>query len=494
MKLLYKIIYYKEVYKIKEFIINNLNTATPYGEYKKKLVKPFKKNKSNLLKNELNYIESIIKSKSENKYVFNEIDFIFCKIKDIKNTIKKLERKAILDEIELFEIKNFAMYSEDIKDNYDKLNLQIDYIKFESLKEIIQLLDPDDLKLHTFQVYESYTHTLKKIRTQKYSLENQIFKEEDYEKIENLKKERLGIVIKEEKEELSIKMKLTNNLLSFVSKINNNIESLSNLDFLIAKSNLALKYNAIKPDINNENRIYFKNLINPDINLILNKQNKSYMPISVDINKKITLITGANMCGKSVSMKTIALNLYLFQCGFYVFAKQANLPVLDFIYLISDDMQDINNGLSTFGAEIIKLKEIINVMKLQDGFIALDEFARGTNPKEGKILLKSVCSYLKKFNSISLISTHYDEVIDNEVDHYQVIGLKNVDFDSLKYKIYLNRKQSISLLQDSIDYRLEKVKKDLEVPKDALNICTLLGLDNEIINIANSYYKGENDD
>jgi dsDNA-specific endonuclease/ATPase MutS2 len=234
---------------------------------------------------------------------------------------------------------------------------------------------------------------------------------------------------------------------------------------------------------------------------ILSKENKKYMPISIDINKKITLITGANMGGKSVSMKTIVLNLYLFQCGFYVFGEDANLCVFDFIYLISDDMQDINKGLSTFGAEIIKLKEITKLMKHQDGFIALDEFARGTNPSEGKILLKSICTYFKRFNSISLISTHYDEVMQENVDHYQVIGLKNVDFKGLKRQVDLklsskgSSSKSIDILQDNMDYRLEKVNKEAKVPKDALNICKLLGLSNEIIEIAQDIqekqYKGD---
>lgn len=76
-------------------------------------------------------------------------------------------------------------------------------------------------------------------------------------------------------------------------------------------------------------------------------------------------------------------------------AKDYNLCVLDFIYLISDDLQDVNKGLAIFGAEIIKLKGIIKLIQMQDVFIAFDEFARGTNPSEGRILLKSICTYLK---------------------------------------------------------------------------------------------------
>ncbi|MGL5312571.1 MAG: MutS-related protein [Peptostreptococcaceae bacterium] len=476
---------------MKEFIMTNLNTMTAYGEYEKKNIKMYKKAKANLLKKELDYIEEVIVRKSSKEDIFNNICYEFCKIKDILGSIKKISNNNVLDDVELFEIKNFAMCSENIKENYEKLNLEIDYINISSLENIVKILDPDNLKLSTFRIYDSYSEKIKSIRECKNKIENEIFKESNLKAIEKLKKQRLAIVVEEEKEELNIRKNITKSLIPFIDNINKNVKSIGKLDLLNAKSEMAIKYNGVKPSTNNQNRIFFKELKNPKLIEILEKQDKNYIPINIDIDKKITLITGANMGGKSVSMNTVILNLFLFQCGFYVFAKEADLCVLDFIYLISDDMQNMGKGLSTFGAEIIKLKEIINLMEIEDGFVALDEFARGTNPSEGRILLKSICNYLKKFNSISLISTHYDEVLGDDIDHYQVVGLKNVDFKALKYKIDLNKKQSVSLLQENMDYRLEKVNKETKVPKDALNICALLGLQDEVINIAKKHYEGD---
>ncbi|MCU9815170.1 MutS-related protein [Paraclostridium sp. AKS73] len=411
-------------------------------------------------------------------------------MKNIKNTIARLENKDILDEIELFEIKNFAINVNKIMEYYSKLNLNVDYINFKSLGKVVKLLDPDNLKLTTFQIYEAYSKQLLLIRQNKLNVEKEIFNSTDIEIIEKLKKKRLEIVIQEDKEVLKIRKNLTEELYNYLIDIKENITNIGKLDLLIAKADLAIKYNAIKPNINEENKIYFKKLVNPNLKKILDSQGKKYIPISIDIDKKITIISGANMGGKSVSMKTIALNLYLFQCGFFVFAKEANLCILDFIYLVSDDMQDISKGLSTFGAEIIKLKEITKLIKIRDGFIALDEFARGTNPIEGRLLLRSICEYLKRYNSISLISTHLDDINISEVDYYQVIGLKNVDFEGLKRQIDLmigtdKNSNGVKILQEYMDYRMEKVSKETKVPKDAINICKLLGLDNEIINIAN---------
>ncbi|KGJ48695.1 hypothetical protein KD33_13260 [Clostridium sp. NCR] len=479
---------------MKSFITNEVNTITPYGEIEKGSIKIYRKeNKLKLIK-ELSYVEDMINSFKKNKAVYENIQYEFCKVKNIKNTIVRLENKNILDEIELFEIKNFAINVNKIMEYYSKLNLNVDYINFKSLGKVVKLLDPDNLKLTTFRIYEAYSKQLLLIRQNKLNVEKEIFSSTDIENIEKLKKKRLEIVIQEDKEVLKIRKALTEELYNYLIDVKENTTNIGKLDLLIAKADLAIKYNAIKPSINEENKIYFKDLVNPNLQRILDLQGKKYIPISIELDKKITIISGANMGGKSVSMKTIALNLYLFQCGFFIFAKEANLCILDFIYLVSDDMQDINKGLSTFGAEIIKLKEITKLIKLRDGFIALDEFARGTNPIEGRLLLKSICEYFKQYNSISLISTHLDDINISDVDYYQVIGLRNVNFEGLKRQINLKigtdkSSNGVKILQEYMDYRMEKVSKETKVPKDAINICKLLGLDNEIINIANKLSK-----
>lgn len=436
----------------------------------------------------------MINTLNKNKEVYENIQYEFCKVKNIKNTVIRLENKNVLDELELFEIKNFAINVNKIMNYYLQLNINVDYINFKSLDKIVKLLDPDDLKLTTFQIYGAYSKRLLRIRQNKLNVEKEIFSSTDIETIEILKKKRLEIVIQEDQEVLKIRKALTEELYNYLIDIKENIKNIGKLDLLIAKADLAIKYNAIKPSINEENKIYFKDLVNPNLQKLLDSQGKQYIPISIEIDKKITIISGANMGGKSVSMKTIALNLYLFQCGFFVFANEADLCILDFIYLVSDDMQDINKGLSTFGAEIIKLKEITKLIKIRDGFIALDEFARGTNPVEGRLLLKSICEYFKQYNSISLISTHLDDIDISDVDYYQVIGLKNVNFEGLKRQIDLKigrdkSSNGVKILQEYMDYRMEKVSKETKVPKDAINICKLLGLDNEIINIANKLSK-----
>ncbi|WP_053241743.1 hypothetical protein [Clostridium sp. DMHC 10] len=154
---------------------------------------------------------------------------------------------------------------------------------------------------------------------------------------------------------------------------------------------------------------------------------------------------------------------------------------------LSEDAESLQNGLSTFGGEVIKLKRILDELKDKKGFIIFDEFARGTNPEEGSNITKALVKYLGKFDSIVVLSTHYDGVCSFADVHYQVKGLKNVDISVIKD--IEKEEEFLMLINRYMDYSLEKVEKGTAIPKDALNICTLMGLDNEIINTAREFYE-----
>jgi DNA mismatch repair protein MutS2 len=473
------------------FVMDKLGITTTYGLEERKNIKPFKASQINKLTKELDNLENIIKSMKANTCQYSQIGRIFCKLKDVRNYIKRCSETEILDEVELYEIKYFSMLVTELKNILDKLHLDIEEVHLESQEGIISLLDPQGMRIPTFYVYDEYSKILKCAREKKRQKEKEIFSESAEEKISELKQQRLDLVIEEEEEELRIRRELSLQISKEAHIITKNIKAIGKLDFLIAKANLAIDYHGIRPKICDEMKIQLDDAFNPEVKDILERGKKVFTPVSIDLLNGTTIITGANMGGKSVTLKTIVLNLLLGQMGFFVFAQSAQFPILNFIHFVSDDMQSISKGLSTFGAEIIKLKEVVECAKREKGFIALDEFARGTNPKEGYYLVKSLSKYLTKFSSISLISTHYDGVVGDNMEHYQVTGLKNVDFNALKYKIDLNKTHSVEIIQEHMEYTLEKVSKENKVPKDALNIAVLLGLENEIVDIAKSFYNEE---
>jgi len=473
------------------FVMDKMKIITSYGLEERKNIVPFKATEIDKLTHELDSLESIIISMNSHVEEYNEIGRIFCKLKDIRNSIKRCSESKTLDEVELYEIKYFSILVTQLKNVLDKLQLNKEDVHLNSLDEIIYILDPQGTRISTFYVYDEYSKALKYTREKKKQKEKELFTAKTEESINELKQQRLDLVIEEETEELRIRKKLTLQISKQTEAINQNIQAIGRLDFLIAKANLSLTYNGTRPKICNEMKLQLISAFNPEVIEILEKNKKLFTPVNIDLNAGTTIITGANMGGKSVTLKTIVLNLLLGQMGFFVFAKNAQFPIMNFIHFVSDDMQSVSKGLSTFGAEIIKLKEVVESAKRENGFIALDEFARGTNPKEGYFLVKSLARYLTKLKSVSLISTHYDGVVEDNMEHYQVIGLKNVDFNNLKYKINENKTHSVELIQEHMDYKLEKVSKENKVPKDALNIALLLGLQKEIVDIAKSFYNQE---
>ncbi len=71
--------------------------------------------------------------------------------------------------------------------------------------------------------------------------------------------------------------------------------------------------------------------------------------------------------------------------------------------------------------------------------MVFDEFARGTNPKEGQKFVEALAKYLNDRPTISLMTTHFDGIVGDNMNHYQVVGLKNVDFENLRRKIELSK-------------------------------------------------------
>lgn len=225
----------------------------------------------------------------------------------------------------------------------------------------------------------------------------------------------------------------------------------------------------------------------PAVEERLKRENKSYKPVSVSINEGVTCITGANMGGKTVTLKMIGNLVWLAQMGLFVPAESMTLSLRAFIFVSIGDEQDVDLGLSTFGAEIIKISQAVEVSKHR-GLILIDELARGTNPKEGYAISKALINRLKKNNSMTLITTHFDGLADAEdVTHLQVCGLQNVDFEKLKNEISTdvnNASIGLDLLHEYMDYRLKEIHSPEEVPKDAVRIAHLMGLNSEILDDA----------
>jgi len=285
---------------------------------------------------------------------------------------------------------------------------------------------------------------------------------------------RFQLVKREAEEETRVMQELTEKLRPCLSAFLANLDNIGKLDLTIAKAMLALRYHAVRPKLSEQAEVLLQNMSNPFVAEALAKNNQTLTKISLILPAGVTIITGANMGGKSVSIKTAVLNVVLCQMGFFVFADAAEIPLFDGVCLISEDMQDIGRGLSSFGAEIMCFNEVVSRLKREFLFLALDEFARGTNPEEGTSIVRAVASYLSESGSVCVMTTHYDRVVLPQFKHYQVAGL---NFPKTEQET----KRNLSSIAAYMDYNLIEASPHTEPPRDALNICKLIGLDQDVL-------------
>lgn len=414
----------------------------------------------------------------------------------------------------------------------------------EDMETLLDELDPRKDRLNTFYIYDEFSPLLGEYRAKKREYELLIRKEQkqareelrrkygvqltpkfdivvakshpDFEKIQNL--DELETV---DQDYMSVTMKLkpTDEIYGYVSeveKINSeieveeerirevlskeisknsdtllkNCEKMGALDLALARAIYSIKHDLVKPEIVDEHIIEFKEGRNLQVEDIIKSKGKKYCPVSLALKDGVTLITGANMGGKTISLKLAGQIPILAQYGFFVPAESARVGLSNYMQILIGDSQSVERGLSSFGSEMEELKEILDNGQ-ERSLILIDEIASGTNPTEGTALTKSLVDYLIEKPYISLITTHFESVTEREgVVNMQVRGLADCNFTLLNSEIqHANRRDRINIISKYMDYRLCRMDNEAQVPKDALSIAAMLGIDKAIIDGAKKYIR-----
>lgn len=443
------------------YIMNQLEIKCPYGnKYMKNVLGNMDINKEKL---ETEY--SLIKQFIDKLLNIERLVSTLGKFKDITHTLIYCSKGKVLDIVELYEVKIQAIFINELIETLDNLN--ITSIKLEKCCSIIELLSPDSIITNDFYIYPSYSKKLKSIREEKRNIEHEFFNTSDEVLREELKLKRSKYVILEAEAELNVRIDLSAKLKEMIDIMIENSKIIGHIDFLVAKAKLAHKYSGAEPTIS-ESSLSLVEMCNPYIKEDVEKFGNYYTENSIVMNEGTTIITGANMSGKSSVIKTIALNVLLSHFGFFVFAKKAVIPIVSGIEYIGVENLGSMHGLSSFGFEITKLNEIIAKIKCTKYLICVDEFARSTNPSEGQKFVKAFVEFSNNFNSFTILSTHYDGVYVEDINHYQIVGLKEDE-----------KVSSINDINRLMDYSLKKVSYRSEVPKEAYKVSLLLKIDND---------------
>ena len=467
-------------------VIDLLGTCSPYGTERKKKLRVYDNTREAELTDEFYNISRVMTYMGEHDCT--RIERRLLGLKDIRGSVGSIDSLS-LNDIELFELKRFLLQLELIADDFSEMDstCQLKNIDIAPFTEALEVLDPDGMKTQTFMLSSSLSEELCAIRREKKDIEILLRKEMDQERRATLLRERARITAMEDAEETRLRAMLCEKLLPYKQGLLNVIDALGSLDFTLARARLALRYGCCCPSIS-QGGLELSGMINPAIQDALEKRGKRFTPVSMQARHGVTVITGANMGGKTVALNTVALNVLCVHCAIFPFARHAQVPLFDRLYLIAEDMQDSSKGLSSFGAEMMRLDAaLLDIKKHDASLLLIDELARGTNPDEGACIVKGVVNMLKTMSVISVLTTHYDNVACYADAHYQVKGLCGVDMQALTAQIAKKRSASVELIEEYMNYGIIRVDTASEVPKDALRICELLGIDKELLIYVKKY-------
>ncbi len=186
-------------------------------------------------------------------------------------------------------------------------------------------------------------------------------------------------------------------------------EYLGELDFLMAKANVALDMIAGIPILSSTGEMSLRKARHPLLEKALKKEQKEIVPLTVTLTdkKRILMISGPNAGGKSVCLKTVGLLQYMFQWGMLIpVSETSEMLVFDRIMVNIGDDQSIDNDLSTYSSFLADMREVL--LHADDRTLVLiDEFGSGTEPAAGGAIAEAILAELDKRGTYGIITTHY---------------------------------------------------------------------------------------
>ena len=472
-----------------QYALETLHGCSPFGQERIRRLRFYTPDEREELEKELYNVERAAAAADELKDTYNRLMTVLCQMKDIRNSLRRCGAGETPDHVELFEIKGFLQRLDNLRPLLADIDAvtHFDGIAFHDPKPALAVLDPDGTGSRGFYIPDSATPKLKELRRAKKAVEEKLFNAQSDGEKDDLRLERTKLCAEEESEEMKVRAAMGAALAPMVDDLLADADTAGRLDFLIQKALFAVRYGGVRPEIT-EKDLSLVDMVNPELVDLLAEQGRRFVPVSIDLTAGAAVITGANMGGKSVAMKTVALNVLLLQAGFLVCAKSARMPLFHHVCMLFDDLQSIQSGLSGFGSEIVHFQKAL--AKVEEGYslFLLDEFARGTNPDEGALIVQAVTRYLNGVNAISLLTTHYDKVAEFAGVQYQIIGLRDVDPEAIRRELSVTNEDGVAVIARHMNYGLYRVEGKSDCPRDALNICRMLSLKPEILGMIEENY------
>lgn len=201
---------------------------------------------------------------------------------------------------------------------------------------------------------------------------------------------------------------LLDQLAPYIPQLQRIATAIAELDVLATFSERAATLNFSAPQFSDDEQISIVQGRHP----VVEAQVDRFTPNDTELSdaRRMLLITGPNMGGKSTYMRQVAIIALLAHVGCFVPAQQASLGEIDQIFTRIGSSDDLASGRSTFMVEMTEAANILH-NATEKSLVLVDEIGRGTSTFDGLALAYAIaCHLLEKNQSYTLFATHYFEL------------------------------------------------------------------------------------
>jgi len=241
-------------------------------------------------------------------------------------------------------------------------------------------------------------------------------------------------------EERRVLSELTDRIRDFATPLATNVEVLAILDEVFALAAFAMRHGLTVPEIDRTSaRIRLVRARHP-IMVAETASPDDVVPLELDLGERerILILTGPNMGGKTVALKTIGLSVLMGVSGLPVVADPGT--VIPFVRTVAADIgdeQSITENLSTFASHLKHLGEFLT-SKDEPALVLLDELGTGTDPSEGGALARAYLEALDGPGVRIVATTHLNQLKDFAAGHASAVnGSMSFDEATLRSRFTL---------------------------------------------------------
>ena len=218
-------------------------------------------------------------------------------------------------------------------------------------------------------------------------------------------------------------------LVKSIAALQSTATALAQLDVLNNFAHSADEMDLCQPELVDEPGLEIEGGRHPVVEQVLDDP---FIPNSVNMNdqRRLLIITGPNMGGKSTFMRQTAIITLLAHVGCFVPAKSARIGPIDRIFTRIGASDDLAGGRSTFMVEMTETANILHNATAQS-LVLMDEIGRGTSTFDGLSLAWASAEYLaEKIKAFTLFATHYFELT---ILPEQLSNVANIHLDAVEH-------------------------------------------------------------